>query len=66
MTGNQTDHETTLAAAFESRDQETPVFNETMDALRDQLPSLLAHGSPAATEEASNQNADDSGDGDQG
>ena len=55
----------TLAVVFESPDRDTPVFNETVNDLREQLPSLVAHASPATPVEASNQTADDSGDGDQ-
>lgn len=80
MTENQTDNDTiahaaenqntvisevTLTTVFENRDRDTPVFNETMYDLREQLPSLTAHGSPAAANEASDQFTDDSSDGEQ-
>ncbi|WP_181771254.1 hypothetical protein [Amycolatopsis pittospori] len=58
--------EETFAAMIENPDVDTPVFNETVYDLRGQLPSLAAHVPPAAPEEASDQTADDSGDGDQG
>lgn len=55
----------TLTAVFENPDRDTPVFNETVNDLREQLPSLSTHDSPAAPDEASEQSVDDSGDGDQ-
>jgi hypothetical protein len=54
-----------LTAVFENPDRDTPVFNETVTDLREQLPSLSTHDSPAAPDEASEQPVDDSGDGDQ-
>lgn len=55
-----------LAVVFDNPDPDTPVFNETVNDLREQLPSLAADGAPAAPAEANDQTADDSSDGDQG
>ncbi|MFK0249245.1 hypothetical protein ACIQUM_31490 [Amycolatopsis azurea] len=75
MTETQIDQATTdaapeseedaFAAVLVTSDPDTPVFNATVNDLREQLPSLTSHVPPAAPEEASAQPADDSGDGDQ-